>query len=174
LRQIIEIREYLTKWGLCTRAFVSVTNHDHEYTCRKKHNQDVRWKGNVRSRGCVQVAFITSDGVIKVSTLSPLLSTPPSFCLDTQRNVGRGGGAWRCVGESKKRKKGECCDSYCSRRHVIYSWNVAAHTCLCIYVISDIFRFICSPKNLMEFSYLWSEYFEMEKCILCDYVLDEA
>jgi len=85
---------------------------------------------------------------------------------------GGGGGAWRCVGESKKRKKGECCDSYCSRRHVIYSWNVAAHTCLCIYVISDIFRFICSPKNLMEFSYLWSEYFE--KCILCDYVLDEA
>ncbi|KAL0130099.1 hypothetical protein PUN28_002006 [Cardiocondyla obscurior] len=53
--------------------------------------QDVRRKGNVRSRGCVQVAFITSDGVIKVSTLSPLLSTPPSFCLDTQRNVkGRG------------------------------------------------------------------------------------
>jgi len=25
--------------GLCARAFVAVTNHDHEYTCRKKHNR---------------------------------------------------------------------------------------------------------------------------------------
>lgn len=93
----------MAKWRLRhTRAFVAVTNHDHEYIHAVKSITAGR-KGNIRPRGCVQVAFITSDGVIKVSTLLPPLSTPPSFCLDTQKNAG----AWRCVGESKKRKERE-------------------------------------------------------------------
>lgn len=93
--------------------------------------QDERRKGNVRPRGCVQVAFITSDGVIKVSTLPASLSTPPSFCLDTQKNAG----AWRCVGESKKPKGRE--RDVAARIVRAGMWhireNVVAYMCIYVY-----------------------------------------
>lgn len=135
--------------GLCARALVAVTNHDHEYTCRKKHNhcagRTMEGKCTVEGLRTGRIHNIRrsnkSQHPIPVAFYAALVL--PGYPEER-------GGAWRCVGESKKRKEGgtrlvlfaQACDIFVKRRC----------TYLCIYAISDIFRFICSPKNLMEFN----------------------
>lgn len=85
--------------------FVAVTNHDHEYTCRKKHN---------RYAGRTMEGKHTPEGLhtgrihnIRQGNKSQH-PAPAAFYvtlvlpgyLQERREVG--GNMWRCVGESKK------------------------------------------------------------------------
>lgn len=70
--------------------------------------QDERWEGNIAWGGCIQVAFITSDRVIKVSTPAPaafyVTLVLPGYLEERGEVKGR---TSRCVGESKKQREKE-------------------------------------------------------------------
>lgn len=118
--------------------------------------QDERRKGNVRPRGCVQVAFITSDGGNKSQHPVPaafyaalVLPGYPEECGGEEK------GSVEMRRWVKKEKRGRNVATRIVRAACsIFVKRVVAHICLCMYAIFDMFRFICLPKNFIEFSNL--------------------
>lgn len=109
---------------VCTRAYIAVTNHDHEYTCCKKHNhyagRTMEGKRTLEGLRTGRIHNIRrsnkSQHPIPVAFYTALVL--PGYPEER-------GGAWRCVGESKKRKEGEtlrlvlfaqACDIFVKRR----------------------------------------------------------